>query len=74
MYTILCAFIPPILYIDIATNATPSEIKKAYYIKAKQNHPDRNMHDPDAHTKFQKIGEAYQVHIIYIHINSNTIL
>ena len=47
--------------LDINSNATSSEIKKAYYLKAKQNHPDRHPDDPDAHAKFQKIGEAYQV-------------
>ena len=47
--------------LDVGTNATTAEIKKAYYIKAKQNHPDRHRDDPEAHQKFQKIGEAYQV-------------
>jgi hypothetical protein len=47
--------------LGVKPNATSSEIKKAYYIKAKQNHPDRHRDDPDANIKFQKIGEAYQV-------------
>lgn len=47
--------------LGVATDATPAEIKKAYYIKAKQSHPDRHRDDPDAHSKFQKIGEAYQI-------------
>jgi hypothetical protein len=47
--------------LGVPTNATAAEIKKAYYIKAKQNHPDRHPNDPEAHSKFQKIGEAYQI-------------
>ena len=47
--------------LGIEPEATTSEIKKAYYLKARLNHPDRNPDDPSAHTKFQKIGEAYQI-------------
>ena len=47
--------------LGVLSNATSADIKKAYYLKAKQSHPDRHPDDPDAHAKFQKIGEAYQV-------------
>jgi DnaJ-domain-containing protein 1 len=52
--------------LGVKENATAGEIKKAYYIRAKQSHPDRHRDDPDAHAKFQKIGEAYQVGSNYL--------
>ncbi|KDO19323.1 hypothetical protein SPRG_15525 [Saprolegnia parasitica CBS 223.65] len=47
--------------LGVATNATDVEIKKAYRKLAMQLHPDKNLNDPTASEKFQKLGAAYQV-------------
>ncbi|CEP63474.1 Caj1p LALA0_S08e03312g [Lachancea lanzarotensis] len=47
--------------LDIQPNASATEIKKAYRKKAMLTHPDKHPDDPEAHTKFQAVGQAYQV-------------
>ena len=47
--------------LGVARDATPDQIKKQYYLRAREHHPDKNQDDPLAKERFQKLGEAYQV-------------
>ena len=45
--------------LGVSKDASSPEIKKAYRALSLEFHPDRN-HSPDAQSKFQEIGEAYE--------------
>ena len=47
--------------LGIPKDASKSDIKKAYFKKAKQFHPDTNADDPEAAKKFGELAEAYEV-------------
>ena len=47
--------------LDVPADASGGKIKKAYFIKARKLHPDKNPNDPTAHAKFQQLSNAYQV-------------
>ncbi len=47
--------------LEVARNASDSEIKKAYRRLAMKYHPDRSPDDSDAETRFKEAKEAYEV-------------
>jgi DnaJ-class molecular chaperone len=46
--------------LDLKSDATLADIKRAFRQKASQFHPDRNS-DPDAPARFRQVQEAYDV-------------
>jgi DnaJ-class molecular chaperone len=49
----------PYKVLDINSNATPEQIKKAYHKMARKYHPDRNKGDSECEDKFKEVNEAY---------------
>eukprot|EP00536_Pseudo-nitzschia_multiseries_P017558 jgi/Psemu1/225533/e_gw1.1625.10.1 len=47
--------------LGVPSDASKSMIKKAYFSKAKDIHPDKNRDDPKAHEQFVELQEAYSV-------------
>ena len=45
--------------LSVKSNATSSEIKRAYRQRSLETHPDRNK-DPDAHEQFIRVGRAFE--------------
>lgn len=51
--------------LNVPRNANLNQIKKAYRMLAKELHPDKRSDDPLAQEKFQDIGAAYEVSILF---------
>ena len=47
--------------LGVARAATLKEIKAAYYRASLRDHPDRNQNSPEAHARFTRISQAYEV-------------
>ena len=47
--------------LNVSRSASAEEIKRSYYLSARKYHPDKCPGDPDAHERFQKLSQAYQV-------------
>lgn len=51
----------PYLILGVERNATDAQIRKAYRSMARIHHPDKNLDDPYAKTRFQQVKNAYEI-------------
>lgn len=51
--------------LNLPRTATVNQIKKSYRKLAKELHPDKNKDDPKAQERFQDLGAAYEVKLIF---------
>jgi len=47
--------------LEVSSDASKGVIKKAYFSRAKNIHPDKNRDDPLAHQRFVQLHEAYSI-------------
>lgn len=47
--------------LGVSPDANERELKKAFMLKARELHPDKNRDDPNATEKFQQVNEAYEI-------------
>ena len=47
--------------LEVSVDATTSQIKKSYFLKARKCHPDKNPDNPEAEEQFKLISTAYEV-------------
>ena len=47
--------------LGVSPDVSDRDLKKAYMIKARELHPDKNRDDPNATEKFQQVNEAYEI-------------
>ena len=45
----------------LSARAPLAHVVAVVWLVCASSHPDKNLEDPNAHDKFQKVGEAYQV-------------
>jgi DnaJ domain len=57
--------------LGLRSDATLSDVKKAYRKLARQHHPDRNNADPGAIDRFRRITEAYEYLSAHLKDNAN---
>lgn len=47
--------------LGVSRSSSQADIKSAFYKLSKKHHPDANVNDPAATSKFQEIAEAYEI-------------
>ena len=47
--------------LGVKPDCNERELKKAFMLKARELHPDKNRDDPNATEKFQQVNEAYEI-------------
>jgi len=47
--------------LGISPTTSRADIKKRFYVLSRETHPDVNRSDPNAHTRFTEVSEAYAI-------------